>query len=72
MESKGVVVVVEDPTRIFDPFFTTKEMGWGVGLSVCPSIIQSHEGELWAESAGDQGTKFWVTLPIGPSPDTAD
>jgi signal transduction histidine kinase len=47
-------------------------MGWGVGLSVCRSIIQSHEGELWAESAGDQGTKFWFTLLIGPSRDTAD
>jgi hypothetical protein len=63
---------IEDPTRIFGPFFTTKEMGWGVGLSVCRSIIQSHEGELWAESAGDQGTKFWFTLLIGPSRDTAD
>ena len=69
---KTVAVGIEDPTKVFDPFFTTKEIGRGVGLSVCRSIIQSHGGELWAESAGDQGTKFWFTLPIGPSRDPAD
>jgi signal transduction histidine kinase len=48
---KTVAVGIEDPTKVFDPFFTTKEIGRGVGLSVCRSIIQSHEGELWAKSA---------------------
>jgi signal transduction histidine kinase len=35
----------------------------GVGLSISRSIIQAHEGELWARDNAPQGTIFTFTLP---------
>jgi len=55
---------IDDAEKIFDPFFTTKDKGWGVGLSVCRSIIESHSGRLWAESVPGTGTMFRFTIPL--------
>jgi PAS domain S-box-containing protein len=51
--------------KIFDPFFTTKQgyEGSGLGLSVCQSLVQNHEGVLSVESEPGVGTVFIVTLP---------
>jgi signal transduction histidine kinase len=68
----GVLVQVQDSgtgfhpqhaDRIFEPFFTTKAAGIGMGLSVSRTIVESHEGRLWAES-GSKGAIFQFTLPI--------
>jgi PAS domain S-box-containing protein len=52
-----------DKERAFDPFHSTKQNGMGVGLSISRSIIQAHEGELWARDNAPQGTIFTFTLP---------
>jgi signal transduction histidine kinase len=49
--------------RIFDPLFTTKSQGLGIGLSICRSIIEGHDGRLWVISTVGQGSTFFVTLP---------
>jgi PAS domain S-box-containing protein len=49
--------------HLFDPFFTTKSEGIGLGLSVSQSIVESHNGRLWAQNNPDQGAAFYFTLP---------
>ena len=52
--------------RIFQPFVTTKKQGLGLGLAICRSIIEAHEGRLWAENASDDcGAVFRFTASIG-------
>jgi two-component system NtrC family sensor kinase len=51
--------------RIFDAFFTTKPAGEGTGLGlwVCYSIIEQHEGKLRADNGPDGGARFSIELP---------
>ena len=54
----------EDMDRIFAPFYTTKPEGMGIGLAICRSIIEFHQGRLWAEPRHEGGTAFRFTVPI--------
>ncbi len=51
--------------RIFEPYFTTKTHGSGLGLSVCYSIVNSHQGALVVEAEPGKGSCFFVYLPAG-------
>jgi signal transduction histidine kinase len=48
---------------IFTPLFTTKSHGMGMGLSICRSIIEAHEGKLWATPKRPHGAVFQFVLP---------
>jgi PAS domain S-box-containing protein len=71
-ETDGVLVAVRDSgpgiapesvDRLFESFYTTKPTGLGMGLSICRSIIEAHQGRLWANANTPQGTVFQFTLP---------
>ena len=49
--------------KIFDPLFTTKAKGVGLGLSVCKTIMERHEGDIKVKSQVGQGTTFTISLP---------
>ncbi|MBU3561579.1 sensor histidine kinase [Polynucleobacter hallstattensis] len=58
--------------RMFEPFFSTKSDGMGMGLNICRSVIESHQGRLWATNLMDaehtklSGCTFTILLPIEP------
>jgi len=56
--------------KLFEPFYTTKSEGMGVGLFVSRSIIESHNGRLWATPNEGPGSTFSFSLPraMGDSP----
>ncbi|MFQ5929343.1 MAG: ATP-binding protein [Acidobacteriota bacterium] len=66
IEDNGVGIEQEHLGKIFEPFFTTKSVGkgTGLGLSISYSIIQQHQGEIGVESQREEGTKFFVRLPL--------
>ncbi|MGH7579184.1 MAG: PAS domain-containing sensor histidine kinase [Gemmatimonadales bacterium] len=55
--------------RLFDAFYTTKRDGMGIGLSVSRSIIESHQGRLWATPNDGPGASFSFSIPRGPERD---
>src|SRR5713226_352898 len=64
VEDSGVGLDAEADEKIFNPFFTTKPHGIGMGLSISRSIIEAHEGRLWASPRPSGGAVFQFTLPI--------
>ncbi|MBE9077082.1 transporter substrate-binding protein [Romeria aff. gracilis LEGE 07310] len=63
----GTGISAEVRAKLFDPFFTTKPVGQGTGLGLSISyqiITQTHRGRIWCNSATDQGTEFWIEIPI--------
>jgi len=72
VEPGGALVAVRDSgpglealmlERVFESFYTTKPTGFGLGLSICRSIIEAHGGRLWASKNQRRGATFQFTLP---------
>jgi signal transduction histidine kinase len=64
VEDSGSGIRPELATRIFEPLFTTKERGNGLGLAICRSIVEAHEGRIGVLRGGAQGACLQVLLPI--------
>ena len=52
--------------HLFEAFYTTKASGLGLGLSICRSIVEAHNGRLWASQNEPQGATFHFTVPAQP------
>jgi signal transduction histidine kinase len=63
VEDTGTGIDPSNQDDIFNPMFTTKERGMGIGLSICQSIIESHNGRIWATRGIDEGSIFQFELP---------
>jgi PAS domain S-box-containing protein len=75
-EPDGVCVEVRDSgpgftpaalERLFEAFYTTKSGGLGLGLSICRSIIEAHNGRLWASPNLPRGAVFSFIAPAHPA-----
>jgi signal transduction histidine kinase len=58
----GTGIGAGDAQRVFAPLYTTKSGGMGMGLSICRSIIEAHEGTLWVVPNAPRGAIFQFVL----------
>lgn len=58
----GIPLQVQE--KIFTPNFTTKTSGTGLGLAMSRNIIEQAKGALWFETKENQGTVFFVRIPL--------
>jgi C4-dicarboxylate-specific signal transduction histidine kinase len=72
-KEENVIISVRDYGRgidesikdvVFKPFVTSKIEGMGIGLAICRSIIEDHNGKIWAENKKDGGAEFSFSLKI--------
>jgi signal transduction histidine kinase len=63
VQDTGVGFEPQDALRLFEAFYTTKSGGMGIGLSVSQSIVESHNGRLWAELNTGPGATFAFSIP---------
>jgi signal transduction histidine kinase len=62
VEDNGKGVEPRDMDQIFNPLFTTKPQGMGMGLAICRSIVEAHDGRLWAAPNQPRGAVFQFSL----------
>jgi signal transduction histidine kinase len=58
----GTGIGSQEHELIFNPLFTTKLGGMGMGLSICRSIIEAHDGQLWVAPNKPEGAVFQFML----------
>ena len=71
IEDTGTGIKPSDVARVFKPMFTTKARGMGMGLSICQSIIENHDGRIWVSPRANGGSIFQFELPTVASKDQA-
>jgi signal transduction histidine kinase len=70
VKDNGIGVPKENQKAIFEPFTKGRVSAFrgmassGIGLSFCKDIADIHSGEIWVESDGVAGSKFFVRLPV--------
>ncbi len=70
----GPGIPMEAKERVFERFYrvdkarSREQGGTGLGLAIVKNVMQAHGGEVRVESAPDEGTTFFLTLPV-PKPD---
>lgn len=65
----GSGISPETAAHLYEPFFTTKTEGLGVGLNICRSVIEAHQGRIWHEPNPAGGSIFHILLPL-PAPES--
>ena len=62
--------------RLYEAFFTTKPEGMGIGLNLCRSIVESHQGRMQAENIYNgtdvAGCRFSFWIPLAGTPDALE
>jgi PAS domain S-box-containing protein len=66
VKDSGIGFAPQAADKIFEAFYTTKTDGMGIGLSISRSIIEAHQGRLWATGNDGPGSTFWFSIPCRP------
>ncbi|MBE1161419.1 sensor histidine kinase [Dyella acidiphila] len=67
VSDQGCGIDANGMQQLFTPMYTTKPDGLGIGLAICRSIVEYHEGRLFAEPNPDNapGAALIFTVPRG-------
>jgi signal transduction histidine kinase len=68
VRDSGVGIEPQSIPRLFDTFYSTKPQGMGIGLSVSRSIIENHDGRIWATANDGPGATFAFSIPVRSEP----
>ena len=68
VKDTGPGVPITAAEGIFEWSDSTKEGGMGLGLSICRTIIEAHQGRIWLANSGPEGSEFCFSVPIGSTP----
>ena len=63
VKDSGIGFTPQAADKIFEAFYTTKTDGMGIGLSISRSIIEVHQGRLWATRNDGPGSTFSFSIP---------
>jgi signal transduction histidine kinase len=72
VQDTGVGFDPQHAERLFTAFYTTKSGGMGIGLFISRSIVESHQGRLWAEANDGHGATFSFSIPRSPESEMSD
>ena len=50
--------------EVFEPFYTSKANGMGMGLSIARTIVEAHNGQIWAKNRDHGGASLRIKLPL--------
>jgi two-component system sensor histidine kinase DctS len=64
IRDNGCGLAEDAAARLFVPFASTKPNGMGIGLSICRSFVELHQGRLWFSRNADRGATFHLGLPL--------
>ncbi|MFD5023129.1 nitrogen regulation protein NR(II) [Paenibacillus sp. NPDC058367] len=64
VRDRGIGMSDSQREKLFSPFFTTKREGTGLGLSLCLSIVERHNGKITVDSVEGEGTVFTISFPL--------
>lgn len=68
VSDNGPGIPIQDQAHIFDKFYRghnmDKQEGSGLGLAIVKSIVDAHQGRIWVESNIEQGSTFFIVLPV--------
>ncbi|HBS44740.1 MAG TPA: hypothetical protein DEA91_10275 [Paenibacillus sp.] len=64
VRDRGIGMSESQREKLFSPFFTTKREGTGLGLSLCLSIVERHNGKITVDSVEGEGTVFTISFPL--------
>lgn len=64
----GIGIPLDEQHQLFDRFYRAKNatniQGTGIGLNLIKKYIELLQGKIWFTSQPNQGSTFWVTLPL--------
>ena len=65
----GCGIGEDGAAQLFMPFYSTKPTGMGIGLNICRSLIELHQGRLWFTPNPERGCTFHIALPLAQGED---